>query len=109
MGAAKAGGFPGADHVLDDFARGPERRLVGLSSTEAVPIRAHAKLVDTDGREVGEVSSGTVSPTLGRPVMLAWMDTKALADGVALRAVVRDKRPMVAVSALPFVPKRYRR
>jgi len=108
-GGAKAGGFPGAAAVLGDFARGPTRKLVGLSSSEAIPIRAHAKLVDPAEREVGEVSSGTVSPTLGRPVMLAWVDTQALADGLALRAVVRDKRPAVTVTALPFVPKRYRR
>ena len=108
-GGTKAGGFPGADAVLADFARGPARRMVGLSSDEAIPIRAHAKLVDAGDREVGEVSSGTVSPTLGRPVMLAWVDPTSAVAGASLRAVVRDKRPVVTVTALPFVPKRYRR
>lgn len=110
-GAPKAGGFPGADRVLRQLAEGVRRRLVGLVSYEPVPVRAHAKIVDGNGREVGEVSSGTVSPTLGRPVMLAWMDTGALRaspDG-AFHAVVRDRRPSVHLTPLPFVPKRYKR
>ena len=53
-----------------------------------------------------EVTSGTVSPSLGKPVMLAYVDTSA--DG-PLRAVVRDRRLAVQRASLPFVPKRYKR
>ena len=106
-GGAKAGGFPGAGAVLRQFSDGVARRLVGLISPGPVPIRAHSKIVDGTGREVGEVSSGTVSPTLGRPVMLAWIAVEALA--MPLHAVVRDKPHPVTPAALPFVPKRYRR
>jgi aminomethyltransferase len=108
-GGTKAGGFPGAGPILGQLAAGAPRRLVGLASSEAIPIRAHAALLDADDATVGEVTSGTVSPTLGRPVMLAYLRADALADGRALRAVVRDRRPGVAVTPLPFVPKRYRR
>lgn len=103
----KAGGFPGAAAVLAQFARPPARKLIGLLSPEAVPIRSHAVIVDAHDAVVGEVTSGTVSPTLGRPVMLAYVDTQA-ADG-ALRAVVRERRPVVELTRLPFVPKRYKR
>jgi aminomethyltransferase len=110
-GGGKAGGFPGADIILRQFAEGPRRRLVGLVSHEAVPVRAHAVIADATGKPVGEVSSGTVSPSLGHPVMLAWVDTGALAQEPTcpLHAVVRDRKPPVQVSALPFVPKRYKR
>jgi aminomethyltransferase len=94
--------------VLAQLAAGPSRRLVGLASSEAIPIRAHAAVLDAADATVGEVTSGTVSPTLGRPVMLAYVATGAL-DGRPLRAAVRDKRPAVEVVKLPFVPKRYRR
>ena len=110
-GGAKAGGFPGADEILRQFVDGPSRRLVGLVSYDPVPVRAHAKIVDAREVEVGEVTSGTVSPTLNRPVMLAYLDAGALresADG-SFRAVVRDKRPAVHVTPLPFVAKRYKR
>jgi len=105
-GGAKAGGFPGADAVLEQLHTGVRRKLVGLASDEAVPIRAHAPIVDAGDRTVGEVTSGTVSPSLGKPVMLAYVDTSA--DG-PLRAVVRDRRLAVQRASLPFVPKRYKR
>jgi aminomethyltransferase len=106
---AKAGGFPGASVVLAQLAAGPARRLVGLVSGDTIPIRAHAPILDAADTPVGEVTSGTVSPTLGRPVMLAYVDAAALADGRALRAAVRDKRPALEPAKLPFVPKRFKR
>jgi aminomethyltransferase len=108
-GGTKAGGFPGAAPLLAMFASGASRRLVGLVSPEAIPIRGHVSLLDDTDTVVGEVTSGTISPSLGRPVMLAYVGTQALSDGRTLRAAVRDRRPAVEVVKLPFVPKRYRR
>ena len=110
-GGAKAGGFPGAEAVLRQFAEPPRRRLVGLVSAESVPVRAHAQIADDRDAVVGEVTSGTVSPTLGRPVMLAYVDRMAAEHASAhpLHAIVRDRRPAVHVTPLPFVPKRYKR
>jgi aminomethyltransferase len=108
-GGAKAGGFPGASTVLAALAAGPARRLVGLVSGDTVPVRGHAPILDDLDAMVGEVTSGTVSPTLGRPVMLAYVASRTLADARPLRAAVRDKRPALEVVKLPFVPKRYRR
>jgi len=108
-GGAKAGGFPGAAAVLSELAAGAPRKLVALRSDSNIPIRSHAAIVDAQDAVVGEVSSGTVSPTLGVPIMLARISAAALASGSPLRAVVRDKRPAVQVVPLPFVPKRYKR
>ena len=108
-GGAKAGGFPGAAAVLGDLAAGASRKLVALRSDGNIPIRSHAAIVDAHDAVVGEVSSGTVSPTLGVPILLACISAAALASGSPLRAVVRDKRPAVQVVPLPFVPKRYKR
>ncbi len=108
-GGAKAGGFPGAARVLGELAHGAPRQLIGLSSAEGIPVRAHAAVVDSADRVLGEVTSGTISPTLGKAVMLALVETEALAAGKVLRAVVRDRRPLLERGSLPFVPKRYRR
>jgi len=107
-GGAKAGGFPGAATTLRELRDGSARRLVGLAGLEPVPVRSGAAIVDADGAERGTVTSGTVSPSLGKPVMLARLDT-ALAADAALFAVVRGKRHPVARTPLPFVPKRYKR
>ena len=96
--------------VTGQFERGAPRKLVGLISDGNVPVRSHARIVDGNHREVGEVTSGTVSPSLGKPVMLAYVDSATLADPhTKLFAVVRDKPLAVRKTALPFVPKRYRR
>jgi aminomethyltransferase len=112
-GGAKAGGFPGAAPILAQLQTGAPRRLVGLTSDESIPIRAHAAIVDAQGRPWGEVTSGTLSPSLGRPVMLAPLHASVVAQasgpGPALHAVVRDRRPAVRQVPLPFVPKRYKR
>ena len=112
----KTGGFPGAADVLNQIAKGVARKLVGFVSKEPVPIRSHAVIVKEDGTAVGEVTSGTVSPSLGYPVMLALVDASVAnaagpdgADGTQLFAIVRDKKLALARVKLPFVQKRYKR
>lgn len=107
-GGAKVGGFPGAETTLREARAGTARRLVGLVGIEPVPVRSGAQIVAADGAPRGVVTSGTVSPTLGKPVMLASLDTDLAAE-TSLFAVVRAKRHPVARTALPFVPKRYKR
>jgi aminomethyltransferase len=102
VGGTKAGGFPGAALV-----HCVSRRLVGLVGEEAVPVRHGAVLV-AGGTPVGVVTSGTVSPTLGKPVMMAYVDA-AFAQHEVLQAVVRDQPHPVRVTPMPFVPKRYKR
>jgi len=110
-GGARAGGFPGAGAVLRQFDAGVPRKLAGFVSHAGVPIRAHAAVVDGGGRTVGEVTSGTVSPTLGHPILLARVDSAALeaASQAPLFALVRERRLPIERATLPFVPKRYRR
>ena len=102
-GGAKAGGFPGAD-----FVERADKRFVGLLGAGPVPVRGGAQLRDISGAVVGKVTSGTVSPTLGKPVMLAYV-AAGIADGASLHALVRNQPVPVKITPLPFVPKRYRR
>ncbi len=99
----KASGFPGSAFV--DRAR---RRLVGLIGDESVPVRSGALLCDASGASVGKITSGTVSPSLGKPVMLAKVDA-GVPDDSQLHALVRNQPRPVRIVPLPFVPKRYKR
>jgi aminomethyltransferase len=56
---------------------------------------------------VGVVTSGTVSPSTQRAIMLGYVGVKSLDK--ALFAVVRGAPRPVRVAPLPFVPKRYKR
>jgi aminomethyltransferase len=106
-GGAKEGGFPGAEVYLRQLAEGAPRRLLGLVGEEAVPVRHGAALLAADGSKAGMVTSGTVSPSTQRPIMLGYVDSRFGKDA-ELSALVRDARRPVRITSLPFVPKRYK-
>ena len=102
----KAGGYPGAGMLAAQWGH-PTRRLLAFTSGEPVPIRAHSVIERAVGEAVGEVTSGTVSPSLGHPILMAMVNTEAAED--PLFAMVRGKRLALTPARLPFVPKRYKR
>lgn len=64
-------------------------------------------MLDSAGREVGIVTSGSFSPTLNRPIAMALIDRALTAAGTRLNAVVRNSAIELTVCPLPFVPHRY--
>jgi aminomethyltransferase len=104
-GGKKQGSFPGAGVYLRQAREGVKRRLVGLIGDEPAPIRHGIALVDLENKEVGIVTSGTVSPSTQRAIMLAYVD----ATPQDLFAVVRGARRPVRLAKLPFMPKHYRK
>jgi aminomethyltransferase len=105
-GGNKQGGFPGAHVYLREVRAGTKRRLVGLVGEEPVPIRHGAELL-SDGKNVGVVTSGTVSPSTGKAIMLGYVPSDVGADA-KLGALVRGTQRPVRVTKLPFVPKHYK-
>ena len=108
-GGARAGGYPGAHMIEAQLANGAARKRVVLISTERMPVREGAKVVTFDGTEIGVVTSGSPSPSLGQPIALAYLTTAQAAIGTEVFALVRDKRVAMTVTTLPFVPNRYYR
>lgn len=113
-GGARAGGYPGFD-VIDaqlpnsqhPKAQPAARKRVGLSSSEKLPVREGAKLVDADGTEVGVVTSGTLGPTVGHLVAMGYVNAAQATLGTPLYALVRDKKVAMTVAPMPFAPHRY--
>ncbi|MCV2364454.1 glycine cleavage system aminomethyltransferase GcvT [Paucibacter sp. DJ1R-11] len=106
-GGARAGGYPGAVVVDEQLASGAARKRVGLVSSERMPVREGAKLVNAEGVEIGVVTSGTLGPTVGKPVALAYLAKEFAALGTEVFAIVRDKRTPMTVSSTPFTPNGY--
>ncbi len=104
--AGLAWAIPQSRRAVVSSGTPPRRRLGGFVGLGRVPIRHGAAVVDGGGNEVGLVTSGTVSPSLGRPIALAYVAKDA---GEPLAAVVRGDRHEIARANLPFVPKRYKR
>jgi aminomethyltransferase len=101
------GPFVGREALAALREQTPERRLVGLEfGPGAVPRAGFA--VWADGVEVGEVASGTFSPTLRRPIATAYVRTDRSEPGSELQVAIRDTRVPASVVSLPFVPHRTR-
>jgi len=87
-----------------DAADAPRRRLVGLVSRgRRVPRHGYPVVNAADGTVVGEVTSGAPSPTLGRPIAMAYLAgdvTGGPADGLAVD--IRGRHEPVDVVDLPF-------
>jgi aminomethyltransferase len=110
-GGTRAGGFPGAERILDELADGAPRRRVGLRPQGRAPVRAHAALFrDEAGTDaIGMVTSGGFGPSLDAPIAMGYVSTSCAQVGTPLFAEVRGKRLPVVVSELPFVPPHYKR
>jgi len=101
--------FWGRDALLAEREQGPARTLRGIEALDRGIPRAHMPVLDGDGRAVGEVTSGTFSPTRRVGIGLALIDNAAdIADGDELQLDVRGRRTAVRVVKPPFVPSHVR-
>ncbi|MBC7728370.1 MAG: glycine cleavage system aminomethyltransferase GcvT [Microbacteriaceae bacterium] len=108
-GGARAGHYPGASVIEGQLATGPSIRRVGLVGLERVPVREGAAIDDGRGHLLGHVTSGTLSPTLNKPVAMAYLAANHTGLQHEVYAEVRGKRLPMRVSAMPFTPHRYHR
>jgi aminomethyltransferase len=108
-GGARAGHYPGAAVIESQLAGAPSYKRVGLLGLEKLPVREGAKLSDAKGHAVGRVTSGTLGPTVGKPIAMAYLASNHAAAGSEVYADVRGKPQPMRVVALPFTPHRYHR
>ena len=105
----KKGAFWGREALTAEKAQGPARTLRGLQALDRGIPRAHMAVLDADGEPVGEVTSGTFSPSLRVGIGLALIATDAgVADGDELAIDVRGRRSVVRVVKPPFVDSHVR-
>lgn len=95
------GGFIGAERVLAQLRDGPGKRLVGLRMlSKRVPRQGYPVL--HGGAAVGAVASGTLSPTLGEAIGMAYVPAALAAAGTQLAVDVRGQQVDAVVVPLPF-------
>ena len=95
------GDFVGRDALVKQKEQGISRRLVGFTCTErAIPRHGHE--VHYDGKPVGTVRSGTMSPTLGVPIGTTYLPLAGAKEGTVFEIDVRGKRVAAAVTRMPF-------
>jgi len=90
--------------LLENLKRdGLEKKLVGLELFEKVIPRQHFEIYDEAGKNViGEITSGTMSPSLNKPIAMGYVTTENSKPGTALKVSIRNKMQDARVIKLPF-------
>jgi aminomethyltransferase len=109
-GGSRAGGFPGADVILNQLDAGATRRRIGLRPEGRAPVRGGALLfaADDGGEPLGRVTSGGFGPTVDAPIAMGYLPASLSMIGARVFADLRGKREPATVVTLPFVKPRYK-
>ena len=81
---------------------GVARKLVGIKMIDRGIPRHGYPIVDADGNAVGEVTSGTMAPSLNEAIGMAYVPTASAAPGSTVWVEVRGKALKAEVVSLPF-------
>ena len=108
-GGQRAGGFVGADIVLPQIEGKTSLSSVrvGLHAMERVPVRDTTALHLPEGESIGVVTSGSIAPSLDRPIAMGYVPPEYALPGTRIDAMVRGKPVAMEVVPLPFVGTRY--
>jgi aminomethyltransferase len=93
--------FVGADTLRAIASKGPARKLIGLEldgrriARQGTPIRQGSTVV-------GEVTSGTFSPTVKKSIAMAYVDANTASEGTVLSAELKQAPTAARVVKLPF-------
>ena len=100
----KKDAFVGHDALVAERAEGPARRLRGLRAADRGIPRPGMPVLDADGKQIGETTSGTFSPTLKAGIALALIDSAAAVEpGGEVVVDVRGRSLRCDVVKPPFV------
>ncbi|WP_460219550.1 glycine cleavage system aminomethyltransferase GcvT [Psychroserpens sp. MEBiC05023] len=94
--------FTNSEALEDEKRRGPERKLVAFELDERGIPRQGYDIVDSSGRTIGNVTSGTMSPSLGKGIGLGYVPTIFTEAGSKINIQIRKNAVPATVVKLPF-------
>ncbi|MEE9430097.1 MAG: glycine cleavage system aminomethyltransferase GcvT [Melioribacteraceae bacterium] len=98
----KKGDFIGREVLVEQKENGIKRKLVPLIfDTKVFPRKDYE--VKVNGKSVGKITSGTVSPILEKPIALAYIETEFAKVDTIVNVIIRNKEVESKVTKLPFV------
>jgi len=97
--------FIGKQALLKQKGEGVKKKRVGIRMTEKGIPRPHLE-VWKDGKKIGSVTSGTMSPQLKCGIAIAYVQTEYATEGDVITVKIRDKQVKGVVVKLPFYQKR---
>jgi len=95
--------FTNRSFIESQKKNGVSRKLVGLEMVDrGIPRHGHI-IHNSEGKEIGIVTSGTQSPTLGKAIGMGYVATAHAAIGSEIFIMIRDKAIKAKVVKMPFV------
>lgn len=101
-----ASDFPGAQAILSQLKSGCQRRRIGIRLEKGPPARHDVKIY-ANNEEIGHVTSGCPSPSLGGNVAMGYVRNEFKAVGTKIDLKIREKFYSGVVAKMPFIPARY--
>ena len=98
--------FIGRETLARQKAAGPSLKLTAIQYTgKGAPPRAHYPVTNSDGRSIGELTSGVLSPSLMTGIGMAYLPAEYSQPGTPLQIEVRGRRYPAQVVKKPFYKK----
>lgn len=97
--------FINAENLKKQKEEGVSRKLVGFILKEKGIPRAHYPIVNLQGEVIGEVTSGSISPTMGLGIGLGYIQTEYATPGTRIAITVRNKNLVAVIEKLPLLKK----
>ncbi len=94
--------FINADALKAQKEKGVTHKLVGFELTEKGVPRHNYTIVDADGAKIGIVTSGTMSPSLGKGIGMGYVSKAFSKSGSKIFIQVRKKSIPAMVVKMPF-------
>jgi aminomethyltransferase len=98
----KKGDFISRDTFAAQRAEGVSKKLVGFEVNDRRVPRHGYVIEDTDGNEIGEVTSGTMGPSVEKPIGMGYVQKEFASEGQSIKIAVGSKRLDAKVVKLPF-------
>ncbi|MEM0933095.1 MAG: glycine cleavage system aminomethyltransferase GcvT [Bacteroidota bacterium] len=94
--------FVNSEALAAQKEQGVSKKLVGFELTERGIPRQGYVLVDADGNSIGNVTSGTMSPSLEKGIGLGYVSTDFSKADTEIFVQIRKKRVPAVIVKLPF-------
>jgi aminomethyltransferase len=94
--------FTNSDNLQIESKEGVKQKLIGFELLERGIPRKGYEIIGTDGFIIGEVTSGTMSPSLGKGIGMGYVKTNHTAVGTPIGVKIRKKIVAAVVVKTPF-------
>ena len=95
--------FVGRDALERPEAEGVDEEFVGIELLERGVPRHGYEVTDENDHIIGEITSGTMSPTLDEPIALGYVPTDYSDPGTTVNVVVRGQSKKAKIANVPFL------